>query len=88
MIDARAVVDPAAKIDAEAKAVAAVDLKDEKLVKFRNDYAENLKKLALNVRDLSKLQAKAKDPKATARPNTLVPTPSRPLTVVVLPAKK
>jgi hypothetical protein len=30
----------------------------------------------------------AKDPKATARPNTLVPMPSRPLTVVVLPAKK
>ena len=30
----------------------------------------------------------AKDPKATARPNTLVPLPSRPLTVVVLPAKK
>jgi hypothetical protein len=30
----------------------------------------------------------AKDPKATARPNTLVPVPSRPLTVVVLPAKK
>ena len=30
----------------------------------------------------------AKDPKATTRPNTLVPLPSRPVTVVVLPAKK
>ncbi len=30
----------------------------------------------------------AKDPKASARPNTLVPVPSRPVTVVVLPAKK
>ncbi|MBN9119398.1 MAG: hypothetical protein J0I06_09605 [Planctomycetes bacterium] len=30
----------------------------------------------------------AKDPKANARPNTLVPLPSRPITVVVLPAKK
>lgn len=30
----------------------------------------------------------AKDPKATARPNTLVPLPSRPITVVVTPAKK
>jgi hypothetical protein len=30
----------------------------------------------------------AKDPKATTRPNTLVPLPSRPITVVVLPAKK
>jgi hypothetical protein len=29
----------------------------------------------------------AKDPKA-ARPNTLVPLPSRPITVVVVPAKK
>jgi hypothetical protein len=30
----------------------------------------------------------AKDPKAASRPNTLVPLPSRPITVVVLPAKK
>ena len=30
----------------------------------------------------------AKDPKATARPNTLVQLPSRPITLVVLPAKK
>jgi hypothetical protein len=30
----------------------------------------------------------AKDPKATAPPNTLVPLPSRPVTLVVLPAKK
>jgi hypothetical protein len=30
----------------------------------------------------------AKDPKAAARPNTLVPLPSRPITLVVLPAKK
>jgi hypothetical protein len=30
----------------------------------------------------------AKDPKAGAKPNTLVANPSRPLTVVVLPAKK
>ena len=30
----------------------------------------------------------AKDPKATARPNTLVPLPSRPVTVVVVAAKK
>jgi hypothetical protein len=30
----------------------------------------------------------AKDPKATARPNTLVPLPSRPITLVVVPAKK
>lgn len=30
----------------------------------------------------------AKDPKASTRPNTLVPLPSRPVTVVVLPAKK
>jgi hypothetical protein len=30
----------------------------------------------------------AKDPKATARPNTLVSAPSRPITLVVLPAKK
>ncbi len=30
----------------------------------------------------------AKDPKAATRPNTLVPLPSRPITVVVLPAKK
>lgn len=55
----------AVKIDAEAKAVGSVDLKDEKLSKFRNEYAENLKKLATNVRDLAKLQATAKDPKAT-----------------------
>lgn len=30
----------------------------------------------------------AKDPKAASKPNTLVPIPSRPVTVVVLPAKK
>jgi hypothetical protein len=30
----------------------------------------------------------AKDPKASARPNTLVPLPSRPITLVVVPAKK
>jgi hypothetical protein len=30
----------------------------------------------------------AKDPKAGARPNTLVPLPSRPVTLVVVPAKK
>jgi hypothetical protein len=30
----------------------------------------------------------AKDPKATARPNTLVPLPSRPITLVVVAAKK
>ena len=30
----------------------------------------------------------AKDPKATAKPNTLVPLPSRPITVVVVAAKK
>jgi len=30
----------------------------------------------------------AKDPKATARPNTLVALPSRPITLVVTPAKK
>ena len=30
----------------------------------------------------------AKDPKAAARPNTLVPLPSRPLTVVVVAARK
>ncbi len=30
----------------------------------------------------------AKDPKAAARPNTLVPSPSRPITLVVLPVKK
>jgi hypothetical protein len=30
----------------------------------------------------------AKDPKATIRPNTLVPLPSRPVTLVVVPAKK
>jgi hypothetical protein len=30
----------------------------------------------------------AKDPKATSRPNTLVPVPSRPFALTVLPAKK
>lgn len=55
----------AAKIDAEAAAVGGVEVKDEKLVQFRNEYASNLKKLAANVRDLSKLQASAKDPNAT-----------------------
>jgi hypothetical protein len=30
----------------------------------------------------------AKDPKATARPNTLVPLPTRPITLVVVPVKK
>ena len=30
----------------------------------------------------------AKDPKAATRPNTLVPIPSRPLTVVVVAARK
>jgi len=29
-----------------------------------------------------------KDPKATTRPNTLVPMPSRPITITVLPSKK
>jgi hypothetical protein len=56
----------AAKIDAEAKAVKAVDVKDEKLVKFRDDYAANLTKLSSNVKDLAKLQADAKNPAKAA----------------------
>ena len=55
----------ATKIDAESKAVTAVQLKDEKLMKFRDDYAGNLTKLGKNVRDLSKLQADAKTGKTT-----------------------
>jgi hypothetical protein len=54
----------AAKIDGEAKKVSAVDLKDEKLAAFRNDYAANLTKLAKNVRDLGALAKNAKDPNA------------------------
>lgn len=55
----------ATKIETEAKAVTAVQLKDEKLVKFRDDYGSNLTKLGKNVRDLSKLQADAKTGKTT-----------------------
>lgn len=56
----------AARIDAEAKAVKTVDVKDPELVKFRDDYAANLSKLAVNVKDLSKLQVDAKDPNKAA----------------------
>lgn len=52
----------AVRIDGEAKAVKAIDVKDPQLVKFRDDYASNLSKLASNVKDLSKLQIDAKDP--------------------------
>lgn len=52
----------AAKIEGEAKAVKGVDLKDEKLVKFRDDYAASLTKLAGNVKELAKLHSDAKSP--------------------------
>lgn len=58
--DSKKLEGDAAKIDAEAKAVGAVELKDAKLVGFRDQYSSNLTKLAGNVRDLAKLQAEAK----------------------------
>ena len=55
----------ATKIDGEATSVAAVKLEDQKLLKFRDDYAGNLKKLAGNVRELSKLQNDSRAGKAS-----------------------
>lgn len=50
----------ATKIEAEAKAVEGVKLKDEKLVALQQSYGKNLNDLAKNVRDLAKLHAALK----------------------------
>ncbi len=49
----------ATAIEAEAKAVEGVELKDEKLVKLRTDYSGMLTKLAKLTRDLAALQKSA-----------------------------
>lgn len=58
--DANLLDGEADKVDAEAKAVGAVELKDAKLAKLRADYVANLGALGRNVRALSKLHAAAK----------------------------
>lgn len=67
--DPSAIEAEAAKIDAEAKKLESLELKDEKLAGYRNDYATALTKLANNVRDLGKLQKDAQDP---AKADTLM----------------
>ena len=58
--DAATLEGDATKIEAEAKAVEGVSLKDDKLVGFQKAYAKNLGDLAKNVRDLAKLNADLK----------------------------
>lgn len=53
--DGKKLEDAASKVDAEAKAVGGVELKDAKLIELRDKYAANLTKLAGNVRSLAKL---------------------------------
>lgn len=55
----------AAKVDGEAKGVGGVELKDAKLVGFRDQYTANLTKLAANIRSFAKLQTDAKAGKAS-----------------------
>ncbi|HKQ68482.1 MAG TPA: hypothetical protein VJT73_04045 [Polyangiaceae bacterium] len=52
----------AAKVESEAKTLAAVELKDEKLVGFRTDYSGSLNSLAKIVHDLATAQKDSKDP--------------------------
>lgn len=58
--DAAKLEGEADRIDAEAKSVGAVVIKDEKLAKLRGDYVTNLGALGRNVRALGKLHAAAK----------------------------
>ncbi len=52
----------AASVEAEAKAFAALELKDEKLVGFRTTYAATLDSLGKIMHELAGLQKDAKDP--------------------------
>jgi len=57
----------AGKIEADAKKVEAVELKDEKLAGFKTSYVKNLNSLAKTSRDLAGVHKDAKDPaKASA----------------------
>jgi hypothetical protein len=66
----------AGKVEADAKKVDAVELKDEKLVGFKTSYVKNLNSLAKTARDLAGIHKDAKDPaKAAAveaKANTVV----------------
>jgi hypothetical protein len=60
--DPKVLQDGAAKVEAAAKAFTAVELKDEKLVGFRNSYGELLTSLSKIVTDVAAATTEAKDP--------------------------
>jgi hypothetical protein len=71
--DPAAIEQDAVKLDAESKAMAAVDIKDEKLIGMRNDYGANLAKLAKITRDVATAYKDAKDPAKAAAVQATLP---------------
>lgn len=59
--DPKVLQDGGAKVEAAAKAFTTVELKDEKLVGFRNSYGEILSGLSKIVSDLGAAEAEGKD---------------------------
>ena len=57
--DAKQIEADAAKVDNEVEYVKNAAVKDEKLIKFRDDYAANLAKMASTIRALAKSQSPA-----------------------------
>jgi hypothetical protein len=72
--DPKALETAAAKVEADAKKVEAVELKDEKLAGFKTNYVKNLNALAKTARDLGGIQKDAKDPAKAAAVEAKVKT--------------